>query len=219
MVKYDRIAEKFDYQITNFNDELELNDEFVDELINYNKISININTYKKIYDSKNTDSLITLITKNIGDFIDIIDSIDLDYEIIDGIIIRNIDISKKLQLLNSIEVGKLSDESITNLIEKIIDKNIHLNDEIVKQLFEHASEKEKIKYFICLHSQNQVNIKYLYNINNKISKIRNGSSTTISFEYDDDIKNLMNYLEKQNIIKNLEIKNGKIRVSYSRAKL
>ena len=219
MVKYDRIAEKFDYQITNFNDELKLNDEFIDELINYNKISININTYKKIYDSKNTDSLITLITKNIEDFIDIIDSIDLDYEIIDGVIMRNIDISKKLQLLNSIEVVKLSDESITNLIEEITDKNIYLDDEIVNQLFEHASEKEKIKYFICLHSQNQVNIKYLYKINDKISKIRDGSSTTISFEYNDDIEKLMNYLEKENIVRNLQIKNNKIRVSYSKVKI
>ncbi len=218
-IKYGKIAEKFSYQITQFNDELELNNEFIGELINYNKISINIKTYNKIYESKNTGSLITLITKNIEGFIDILDSINIDYNIIDGIMMTKIDISKKLQLFSRIEAIKLSNESITNLIEEIIDKKIQLNDEIANKLFEHASEKNKIKYFIYLHSQNRMNIKYLYKINDKISKIRNGSSTTISFEYNDDIEKLMKYLEKENIVRNLEIKNNKMRVSYSKLKL
>ena len=61
--------------------------------------------------------------------------------------------------------------------------------------------------------------KYLYEIDDKISKIRNGITTSLSFESIDYIHTLMNYLKSVNIINSCDIKKDKIRVTYNKTKI
>ena len=75
------------------------------------------------------------------------------------------------------------------------------------------------KYFILLHSQNTTNIKYLHRINDIISKIRNGVSTTVALEYSENREILLKYLKSKKIINKYDIKNNKIKVSFSKTNI
>ena len=218
LINYKIIAEKFDYIISLFNYELEINEEFVEELINFNKVDLNIDTYNYLF-KKNIILLSKLVVNKYDDYLNLKNNIEHDTFIIDEIINSNIDINKKIQLLDVIDISIISKKGLSYLINEIIKNNIFLNDSIVEQLFFCLEIKDKINYFIYLHKSNPINIKYLYEINERISKIRNGVTTSLSFENVDYMYTLMNYLQLKGIINNCEIKKNKIRVTYNKTKI
>ena len=59
----------------------------------------------------------------------------------------------------------------------------------------------------------------LRSIDDKISKIRNGNTTLLSFDFSDSINELMKYLKSVNIINKNEIRKDKIYIAYNRAKI
>ena len=160
-----------------------------------------------------------LVINKYDDFLSIKNDIEHDTLIIDKIINSTIDINKKIQLLDVIDLSIISKEELSRLIKEIIKHNIFLNDSIVSQLFSNLEIRDKINYFIYLHKSNSANTKYLYEIDDKISKIRNGITTSLSFESIDYIHTLMNYLESVNIINSCDIKKDKIRVTYNKTKI
>ena len=168
---------------------------------------------------KNIILLSKLVINKYDDFLNIKNDIEHDTFIIDEIINSNIDINKKIQLLDVIDISTISKKELSHLINEIIKYNIFLNDSIVSKLFSNLEIRDKIKYFIYLHKSNSVNIKYLYEIDEKISKIRNGITTCLSFEKNASINILMNYLQSIGIINNCEIKKDKIRVTYNKSKI
>ena len=218
MINYSLIAKKFSHNIDSFDDNLEINFDLLNELINNGKINLNINTYNTLLRS-NVESLIKLIINNIDEFINIKDEIELDDYVINCIMISDISITKKIQLFNNINIEELSKKTLSKIVDEIISNNIHLNDEFVEIIFASSLEEDKIKYFIYLYKLNSLNIKYLYKINDKISKIRNGSSTLLSFESNDSINLLLEYLYEINIINKIKFKNGKVYITYNRTKI
>lgn len=218
MINYSLIAKKFSHNIDSFDDNLEINFDLLNELINNGKINLNINTYNTLLRS-NVESLIKLIINNIDEFINIKDEIELDDYVINCIMISDISITKKIQLFNNINIEELSKKALSKIVDEIVSNNIHLNDEFVEIIFASSLEEDKIKYFIYLYKLNSLNIKYLYKINDKISKIRNGSSTLLSFESNDSINLLLEYLYEINIINKIKFKNGKVYITYNRTKI
>lgn len=218
LINYKVIASKFDYAISSFDNELEINEELVGELIDIDKVNLNIDTYNYLYE-KNIILLSKLVINKYDDFLNIKNNIEHDTFIVDEIINSNIDINKKIQLLDVIDVSIISKKELSHLINEIIKHNIFLNDSIVSELFSNLEIRDKIKYFIYLHKSNSINIKYLYEIDEKISKIRNGITTCLSFESDDSINTLMDYLQSVGIINSCEIKKSKIRVTYNKTKI
>jgi len=218
LINYKVIASKFDYVISSFDNELEINEELVEELIDIDKVALNNDTYNYLYE-KNIILLSKLVINKYDDFLNMKNDIEHDTFITDEIINSTIDINKKIQLLDVIDVSIISKKELSYLINEIIKHNIFLNDSIVSQLFSNLEIRDKIKYFIYLHKSNSINIKYLYNIDEKISKIRNGITTSLSFESDDSIHTLMDYLQLVGIINSCEIKKDKIRVTYNKTKI
>ena len=218
MINYSLIAKKFSHNIDSFDDNLEINFDLLNELINNGKINLNINTYNTLLRS-NVESLIKLIINNIDEFINIKGEIELDDYVINCIMISDISITKKIQLFNNINIEELSKKTLSKIVDEIVNNNIHLNDEFVEIIFASSLEEDKIKYFIYLYKLNSLNIKYLYKINDKISKIRNGSSTSLSFESNDSINLLLEYLYEINIINKIKFKNGKVYITYNRTKI
>lgn len=160
-----------------------------------------------------------LVINKYDDFLSIKNDVEHDTLIIDEIINSTIDINKKILLLDIIDLSIISKEELSRLIKEIIKYNIFLNDSIVSQLFSNLEIRDKIDYFIYLHKSNSTNIKYLYEIDDKISKIRNGITTSLSFESIDYVHTLMNYLKSVNIINSCNIKKDKIRVTYNKTKI
>lgn len=218
MINYSLIAKEFSHNICSFDENLEINVDLLNELINNGKVNLNINTYNTLLRS-NVESLIKLIINNIDEFINIKDEIELDDYVINCIMISDISITKKIQLFNNINIEELSKKSLSKIVDEIVSNNVHLNDEFVENIFVSLLEEDKIKYFIYLHKLNSLNIKYLYKINDKISKIRNGSSTSLSLESNDSINLLLEYLYDINIINKIKFKNGKVYITYSRTKI
>lgn len=218
MIDYNIIAKEFSYNIDSFDENLEINGELLDELINNNKVNLNPDTYKILL-KDNINALIKLIINSIDELINIKDEIELNSYIVDDIMLSDIDITKKIQLFNNIEIDEISKEALSKITDEIINSKIYLNDELVENIFNQLSLEDKIKYFIYLHKENQSNIKYLYKIDYKISKIRNGNSTGLSFENSDAVIMLMEYLYNINIINKFEIKNNKVYISYNKTKI
>lgn len=218
LINYEVIADKFDYQVSSFDNDLKINIELVEKLITINKVDLNVDTYNYLFE-QNKPLLFKLVINKYDDFLNIKNDVEYDTFIIDKIINSNIMINKKIQLLDTINVSIISKNALSHLINEIINCNVILNDFIVSKLFLNLEKRDKIKYFIYLHKSNSINIKYLYEIDNKISKIRNGITTCLSFEKDDSINILMNYLQSTNIINSCDIKKGKIRVTYNKTKI
>lgn len=218
MIDYNIIAKEFSYNIDSFDENLEINCELLDELINNNKVNLNPDTYKILL-KDNINALIKLIINSIDELINIKDEIELNSYIADDIMLSDIDITKKIQLFNNIEIDEISKEALSKITDEIINSKIYLNDELVENIFNQLSLEDKIKYFIYLHKENQSNIKYLYKIDDKISKIRNGNSTGLSFKNSDAVIMLMEYLYNINIINKFEIKNNKVYISYNKTKI
>lgn len=216
LINYKIIATKFDYVISSFDDELEINEELVEGLIDIDKVDLNIDTYNYLY-KKNIILLSKLIINKYDDFLSMKKDVEHDTFIIDEIINSNIDINKKIQLLDVIDVSIISKNELSHLVNEIIKHNIFLDDSIISELFSNLEIRDKIKYFIYLHKSNSINIKYLYEIDEKISKIRNGITTSLSFKYDDLVYTLMKYLKSANIINGCDIKKDKIRVTYNKS--
>lgn len=160
-----------------------------------------------------------LIHNKIDSFIEIKNDIEHDSYITNEIMESNITIDKKIQLLDSIDMADISSKGISILIDEIINNNIYLNDNFIEILFGFAEENAKIKYFIYLHKSNNNYINYLYKINDKIIKIRDGKSTSLSFDYDNQIYELMKYLKSLGIINRCDIRKNKIRISYNKTTL
>lgn len=218
LINYKIIANKFDYVVSSFDNELKINEDLVENLIDFGKVDLNIDTYNYLYE-KNINLLPKLVINKYDDFLSIKNDVEHDTLIIDKIINSTIDINKKIQLLDVIDLSIISKEELSRLIKEIIKHNIFLNDSIVSQLFSNLEIRDKIDYFIYLHKSNSANIKYLYEIDDKISKIRNGITTSLSFESIDYIHTLMNYLKSVNIINSCDIKKDKIRVAYNKTKI
>lgn len=218
MINYSLIAKQFSHNICSFDDNLKINIDLLNELINNGKINLNINTYNTLLRT-NVESLIKLIINNIDEFIQIMNEIELDDYIINCIMVSDVPVAKKIQLFNNINIEKLSKKSLAKIVDEIVSNNVHLNDEFVENIFVSSLEEDKIKYFIYLHKLNPSNIKYLYKINDKISKIRNGSSTSLSLESNDSINLLMEYLYDINIINKIKFKKGKVYITYRRNKI
>ena len=217
LINYKIIASKYDDQISSFDNDLKINEELVEELININKVDLNV-TYNYLF-KKNIILLSKLVINKYDDFLNIKNDIEHDTFIIDEIINSNIDVNKKIQLLDVVDISKISKKELSHLINEIMKHNIFLNDAIVSNLFLNLEISDKITYFIYLHKSNSTNIKYLYEIDEKISKIRNGMTTSLSFKYDDFIYRLMQYLKAAKIINSCDIKKNKIRVTYNKSKI
>ena len=157
-----------------------------------------------------------MIFNKFDSFIEIKNDINHDSYITSEIMESNINIDKKIQLLDSIDMSDISSKGISILIDEIINNNIYLNDTFIEALFDFAKENDKIKYFIYLHKNNNNYINYLYKINDKINKIRDGKSTFLSFDYDNQIYELMKYLKSLGIINKCDIKKNKIKISYNK---
>ena len=218
LINYKIIANEFDFVVSSFDNELKINEDLVENLIDFGKVDLNIDTYNYLYE-KNINLLAKLVINKYDDFLSIKNDIEHDTLIIDKIINSTIDINKKIQVLDVIDLSMISKEELSRLINEIIEHNIFLNDSIVSQLFSNLEIRDKINYFIYLHKSNSANIKYLYEIDDKISKIRNGITTSLSFESIDYIHTLMNYLKSVNIINSCDIKKDKIRVTYNKTKI
>lgn len=218
LINYKIIANEFDFVVSSFDNELKINEDSVENLIDFGKVDLNIDTYNYLYE-KNINLLAKLVINKYDDFLSIKNDIEHDTLIIDKIINSTIDINKKIQVLDVIDLSMISKEELSRLINEIIEHNIFLNDSIVSQLFSNLEIRDKINYFIYLHKSNSANIKYLYEIDDKISKIRNGITTSLSFESIDYIHTLMNYLKSVNIINSCDIKKDKIRVTYNKTKI
>lgn len=218
LINYKIIASKYDYQISSFDNDLEINEELVEELIDINKVDLNIDTYNYLF-KKNIILLSKLVINKYDDFLNIKNDIEHDKFIIDEIINSNIEVNKKIQLLDVIDISKISKKELSHLINEIMKHNIFLNDAIVSKLFLNLEISDKITYFIYLHKSNSTNIKYLYEIDDKIGKIRNGITTSLSFKYDDFVYRLMKYLKSAKIINSCDIKKNKIRVTYNKSKI
>lgn len=218
MIDYAVIAHNYNYNIESFDEELDINDDLLEELIMNNKVELNINNYNLLRE-KNIIALLKLILNKIDSFIEIKNDIEHDSYITNEIMESNITIDKKIQLLDSIDMADISSKGISILIDEIINNNIYLNDNFIEMLFDFAEENTKIKYFIYLHKSNNNYINYLYKINDKIIKIRDGKSTSLSFDYDNQIYELMKYLKSLGIINRCDIKKNKIRISYNKTTL
>ena len=218
LINYKIIANEFDFVVSSFDNELKINEDLVENLIDFGKVDLNIDTYNYLYE-KNINLLAKLVINKYDDFLSIKNDIEHDTLIIDKIINSTIDINKKIQVLDVIDLSMISKEELSRLINEIIEHNIFLNDSIVSQLFSNLEIRDKINYFIYLHKSNSANTKYLYEIDDKISKIRNGITTSLSFESIDYIHTLMNYLKSVNIINSCDIKKDKIRVTYNKTKI
>lgn len=217
-IDYSIIAHNYNHNIESFDGELDINNDLLEELIINNKVELNINNYNLLRE-KNTIALLKLILNKIDSFIKIKNDIDHDSYIISEIMESNINIDKKIQLLDSIDMTDISSKGISILIDEIINNNIYLNDNFIDSLFDFARENDKIKYFIYLHKSNNDYINYLYKINDKINKIRDGKSNSLSFDYDNQIYELMKYLKSLGIINRCDIKKNKIRISYNKTTL
>ena len=197
---------------------MEINGELLNELINNNKVELNRNTYKFLL-KNDINALVKLIINNIDEFIDIKEEIEMDSYIVDNIMSSDINITKKIQLFDKIEINDCSKKTLSKITDEIIYSNIYLTDELVENIFNELNQEDKIKYFIYLHKKNESNIKYLYQIDDKISKIRNGNTTLLSFDFSDSINELMKYLKSVNIINKNEIRKDKIYIAYNRVKI
>ena len=215
MIDYGIIAKNYSYNIESFDEELDINDDLLEELIINNKVELNINNYNLLRE-KNIIALLKLIFNKFDSFIEIKNDINHDSYITREIMESNINIDKKIQLLDSIDMSDISSKGISILIDEIINNNIYLNDTFIEALFDFAKENDKIKYFIYLHKNNNNYINYLYKINDKINKIRDGKSTFLSFDYDNQIYELMKYLKSLGIINKCDIKKNKIKISYNK---
>ena len=218
MIKYNVIAKEFSSNIDSFENDLEINGELLNELINNNKVELNRNTYKFLL-KNDINALVKLIINNIDEFIDIKEEIEMDSYIVDNIMSSDINITKKIQLFDKIEINDCSKKTLSKITDEIIYSNIYLTDELVENIFNELNQEDKIKYFIYLHKKNESNIKYLYQIDDKISKIRNGNTTLLSFDFSDSINELMKYLKSVNIINKNEIRKDKIYIAYNRTKI
>lgn len=215
MIDYSIIAKNYSYNIESFDEELDINDDLLEELIINNKVELNINNYNLLRE-KNIIALLKLILNKIDSFIEIKNDVNHDSYITREIMESNINIDKKIQLLDSIDMSNISSKGISILIDEIINNNIYLNDTFIEALFDFAKENDKIKYFIYLHKNNNNYINYLYKINDKVNKIRDGKSTSLSFDYDNQIYELMKYLKSLGIINKCDIKKNKIKISYNK---
>lgn len=204
--------------IDNFKDDLEINSDLLDELINNNKIKLNADTYKRLIKS-NINALVKLSINSIEDLLNIKEEIELDNYIVENILLSNIETTKKIQLFENIEIDQISKEALSKITKEIIKCNIYLNDQLVENIFKRLNQEDKTKYFVYLHKSNNSNIKYLYEIDEKISKIRNGISNKLSFKYSKSLKEFMEYLKEENIINKIEIKKDKIHIAYKKTKI
>lgn len=218
MIDYNIIANEFSYNIDSFDGDLKTNCELLDALIKNNKVNLNSDTYKILL-KNDINILLKLIIKNIDKLLNIKDEIEFNSCVVNNIMLSDIDITKKVQLFNNIEIDEMSKEALYKITDEIINSNIYLNDELVEKLFNELNKDNKIKYFIYLHRENQLNIKYLYKIDDKISKIRNGRTTSLSFMRNSTLMMLIEYLHNVNIINKYEIRNNKIYISYNKSKI
>ena len=218
-IDYKIIANKFDYEISSFDKNNNINVILLDGLIEQNKVVINCETYNYLEEKKFVPRLIKIVLNRIDSFLEIIEDIDLDYTIIDNIFESEVDFAKKILFLNKVDFKKINRKALSKILSEIIKNNGIFDDEIVSKIFMNLTENDKIKYFILLHSQNTTNIKYLHRINDIISKIRNGVSTTVALEYSENREILLKYLKSKKIINKYDIKNNKIKVSFSKTNI
>ena len=220
LVDYDKIAKVFTHEIDSFDDEREINKKLVEMLIAENKVKLNIVIYNYFCDNAG-DLLPKLVTKRFNDYLKILDNAEdaePDYHVVMDAIDSDIDINIKKKIFNKIDFSYFKEKTNNKIVDEIIKNSIFLDDYIVENIFDNLTEKYKIKYFIYLHKQNSKNIWLLYRINNKISKIRDGSTTHLVFS--ETYLELMQYLEKEKIINKCEIdKDNKILISYSRSRI
>ena len=159
-----------------------------------------------------------LVTKRFNDYLKILDDVEFECDVVMDAIDSDIDINIKKKIFNKIDFSYFEEETNNKIVDEIIKNSIFLDDYIVENIFDNLTEKYKIKYFIYLHKQNPKNIWLLYRINNKISKIRDGSTTHLVFS--ETYLELMKYLEKEKIINKCEInKDNKILISYSKSRI
>lgn len=220
LVDYDKIAKVFTHEIDSFDDEREINKKLVEMLIAENKVKLNVVIYNYFCDNAG-DLLPKLVTKRFNDYLKILDNAEdaePDYHVVMDAIDSDIDINIKKKIFNKIDFSYFKEKTNNKIVDEIIKNSIFLDDYIVENIFDNLTEKYKIKYFIYLHKQNSKNIWLLYRINNKISKIRDGSTTHLVFS--ETYLELMQYLEKEKIINKCEIdKDNKILISYSRSRI
>ena len=127
LINYKIIASKYDDQISSFDNDLKINEELVEELININKVDLNVDTYNYLF-KKNIILLSKLVINKYDDFLNIKNDIEHDTFIIDEIINSNIDVNKKIQLLDVVDISKISKKELSHLINEIMKHNIFLND-------------------------------------------------------------------------------------------
>lgn len=215
-IPYNKIAEGFSYCITSFDESRAINLVLLVELIRLNKVELNIQTFTFL--EKNCfPQLLDLVNNNVNDLITIKNDIDISVEIINSILIGNANIIQKLQFINTANINELSEEAIAIIVKEIIKSSIVLDDILLEVIFSKINENDKIEFFIYLHSQNEENIKYLSRINGKTAKIRDGKTTSQTF--DKKYAKLLRYLDEKNFINKVEEQqNGKLNISYKKKK-
>lgn len=212
------IASKFSKQIVDFDETKIINKKLLAELIKHNKISINKNIYDKLLDDYNV-FLIDLIKNNVIDFINIIPNIELSYDIVNSILSSDLVLDKKILFLDIIDISLINDKVLSKFMHELIENNVILNKDITSNIFDNLNELDKTIYFCFLYNKNDLNIEYLYKINSKISKIRDGISSCISLEKNEININFVRLLYEKKIINSYNDVNNNIRISYSKKKI
>lgn len=212
------IASKFSTQIVDFDETKIINKKLLDELIKHNKIIINTNIYNKLLEGYSA-YLISLIKNNVIEFINVIPNIELSYDIINNVLSSDLALDKKILFLDKIDINKINDKVLSKFVFELIENNVLLNKNIVSNIYDNLNEADKIIYFCFLYNQNDMYVEYLYKINSKISKIRDGVSNCISLENNEINLKFVKLLYEKKIINSYnEVKNN-IRISYSKKKI
>ena len=215
---YDKIAEVFTDEIISFDSDRKINTKLVNSLIENNKIKLTEENYNYLY-SKYKGLLAKLIEKRFNEYLQILDNVGFDSNVLENSMKSNMDINNKKKVFARIDFDCFTNETNNKIVDEIIAKSVELEDEVVDKIFKALRIDYKIKYFIYLYDNDESNIKFLYKMNGKISKIRDGSSTLQSLDKNDYYVELVEYLKVKNIINGFSYRNDKIFISYSRKKL
>lgn len=215
---YDRISEVFTDEIISFDNDRKINTKLINSLIEKNKIKLTEKNYNYLYLGYK-DLLAKLIEKRFNEYLQILDNVEFDSSILENSMKSSININKKKKVFDRIEFDCFTDETNNKIVDEIIAESVELEDEVVHRIFKVLKIEYKIKYFIYLYDADENNIKFLYKMNGKISKIRDGSSTLQSFDKNDYYIEFVEYLKSKNIINGYSYRKDKIFISYSRKKL
>lgn len=217
-IDYINIAKNFTYIYSNIDFTKNVNLKFLDELVNNNKVQLNVDLYNAFvvnYESY----LVPLVEKQFRNFMNIKNDVYVNSMLIEDVLRSKISIDNKVELLDNIDLKSVSLDVIELCVRDIIYVKNPISDQLINSLFEVLKLEERIDLFIYLYNCDSKYISFFYKLYWNLYKVRNGVSTIASFDYDERLLKLFEFLVEKNLINSLSIEKKKIKITFPKNKL